>query len=203
MAEQPIFRTIREQVVHRLRDDIMGQVYPPGENLREYTLSKRYGVSRSPIRDALLQLTQEGLLVATPNCGVKVASKLNEEMQPLVVDIRRRIEGFALDRAMKQMTDEGHDLMKERLQALKVACEKADLPAIIKGDMGFHSGIIELSENEELFNLWKPIIAGMMLHYDRHRGDWMECYQEHKQILDAIIEGDRKTARAALKANIK
>ena len=109
----------------------------------------------------------------------------------------------AFKRLLKEMTDEGHALMKERVEALKVACENADLPAIVKGDMEFHSGIIELSENEELFNLWKPIIAGMMLHYDRHRGDWMVSYHEHKQILDAIIAGDRKTAKAALKANIK
>jgi len=203
MAEQPIFRTIREQVVHRLRDDIMAQVYPTGENLREYALSKRYGVSRSPIRDALLQLTQEGLLVATPNCGVRVASKLNEEVQPLVVDIRRRIEAFALERAMNGMTDEGIGLLRERLADFKRACEKKDLPAIVKGDMAFHRGIVELAGHEELLGLWQPVIAGMMLHYDRLRGDWMESYNEHKAIFDAIVANDKKAAKAALVANIK
>ena len=41
MPDQPIFRTIREQVVHRLRDDVMGQVFEPGVNLREFALAKR------------------------------------------------------------------------------------------------------------------------------------------------------------------
>lgn len=202
MAAQPIFRTIREQVVHKLRDDIIGQVYAPGENLREHALSKTYGVSRSPIRDALLQLAQEGLLVATPNCGVRVAHKLDEEMQPLVVDVRRRIENFALDRALKNLDEKGVALIDTRLKAHKDSCESEDLPSIVKSDMEFHQAIIELADVPELVSLWQPIIASMMLHYERHR-DWMESYKEHEAIADAIKAGDKREAKKALNANIK
>ncbi|MBK1880227.1 GntR family transcriptional regulator [Pelagicoccus mobilis] len=202
MAEQPIFRTIREQVVHKLRNDIIGQVYAPGENLREHALSKTYGVSRSPIRDALLQLAQEGLLVATPNCGVRVAHRLDEELQPLVVDVRLRIEGFALDRAMKKMDEKGVALIDARLEAHRKNCEAQDLPAIVKSDMEFHQAIIELADVPELSSLWQPIIASMMLHYERHR-DWMESYKEHEAIADAIKAGDKRAAKKALTANIK
>lgn len=202
MSEQPIFRTIREQVVHRLRDDIIGQVYEPGESLREYSLSKRYGVSRSPIRDALLQLAQEGLLVATPNCGMRVAFKLDEKLQPLVVDLRRRIEGFALDKAMKGLDKAGIDLLYERLEAHRQSCSGGELSAIVKSDMGFHRAIVELAAIPELLSLWQPIIASMMLHYERHT-NWMESYKEHKAIADAIKKGDKRAAKKALNANIK
>ncbi len=203
MAEQPIFRTIREQIVYRLRDDIMSQIFPAGENMREFQLSKRYGVSRSPIRDALLQLTQEGLLVATPNCGVRVASKLDQEIHPLVVEIRRKIESFALERMMEQLSEEGVQLIRECLESLEEACRNEDLPSIVKGDMGFHGAIVKLAGIDELLNMWQPIIASMMLHYDRLRGDWMESYREHKAIFDAIVIGDIQAAKESLAANIK
>lgn len=202
MSEKPIFRTIREQVVHLLRDDIFSQVYLPGESLREQTLSKRYGVSRSPIRDAFLQLSQEGLLVATPNCGVRVARKLDDELQPLVVDVRCKIECFALDRAIANLDDTAIKKMETRLAEHFESCKGDALPAIVKSDMNFHRSIVELSGIEELLSMWQPIIASMMLHYERHR-DWMESYKEHEAILEAIKNRDKVAAKKAIRANIK
>ena len=202
MPEPTIFRTIREQIVSRLRDDIIAKNFPPGESLREYALSKRYGVSRSPERDALLQLTQEGLLVATPHCGVRVASKIDDELQPLVVDLRSRIEGYALSMAMKQLNGEGKALLEERLAEMLEACKSEKLPAIIKADMNFHRAIVALADNEDIMSMWQPIVSSMMLHYERHSG-WMDSYAEHKAIVDAILAGDKRAAKKALTANIK
>ena len=202
MAVQPIFRTIREQVVHRLRDDVIGGVFKPGESLRETALSKRYGVSRSPIRDALLQLTQEGLLVATPNCGVKVGSRTDEEVQPLVVDIRRRVEKFAMDRLVKTIDEDGLALIRERLERNREACESGVLPAIVKSDMELHQAFVELSGSEKLLGLWKQVTSSMMLHYERHI-EWIESFAEHEAIYKAIEKRDRKAAKAALVRNIR
>ena len=69
MSSPPVFRTIREQIADRIRADVIAGRLAEGTNLREQALAKQYGVSRAPIRDALLQLTQEGLLIAKPNCG--------------------------------------------------------------------------------------------------------------------------------------
>lgn len=63
----------------------------------EFALAKRYGVSHSLIRDARLQLTQEGRLVTTPNCGVQVGYRMDGDIQPLVVDVRSRLEQYAFD----------------------------------------------------------------------------------------------------------
>ncbi len=202
MSDQPIFRTIREQVVQRLRDDVMGQVFEPGESLREFALAKRYAVSRSPIRDALLQLTQEGLLVATPNCGVKVASRMDDEVQPLVVDIRLRVEKFALERVMKNVSDSTLTLLRERLVRNHKACREGVLSSIIKSDMDFHEAIVEEGGSEKLIGLWKQVTSVMMLHYERH-GDWIESYREHVAIFEAIERGDRNAAKAALVTNIQ
>ena len=83
MREEPVYRTIREQIAERIRSDVLSRRFEEGVSLREAALAQRFGVSRAPVRDALLQLTQEGLLVAKPNCGVRVGPKPDEAIQPL------------------------------------------------------------------------------------------------------------------------
>ena len=78
-----------EQIASRIRTQVIANTIPEGTSLREQALAEEYGVSRAPIRDALLQLTAEGLLVAKPNCGVRVGPRIHQELQPLVVDLRR------------------------------------------------------------------------------------------------------------------
>ena len=72
MPTETVFRTMREQIVEYIRKDLLAGDLKAGDPLREKELAERFGVSRGPVRDALLQLTQEGLLVARPHRGVVV-----------------------------------------------------------------------------------------------------------------------------------
>jgi DNA-binding GntR family transcriptional regulator len=65
--------SIHEQIASRIRADVREGVFSPGDSLREEYLATRFGVSRSPIRQVLQQLTYEGLLHSRPNCGTVVA----------------------------------------------------------------------------------------------------------------------------------
>lgn len=96
MAATTLYRTMREQIAEHIRSDVLIGELEPGERLREQDLAARYGVSRGPIRDAFLQLTQEGILAAKPNCGVTVSHPPRAEVQPLIVELRRRVELFAV-----------------------------------------------------------------------------------------------------------
>lgn len=202
MSEAPVFRTIREQVADRIRADVLSGRLLEGTSLREQSLARQYGVSRAPIRDALLQLTQEGLLVAKPNCGVKIASPSGEEIQPLVVKLRRKIELFALRKVFSKFTDADIDRLDETVQRLKSACENEDLASVVQHDMALHRYILEATGNTDLLAMWLPIVSRMFLHYSRHR-NMMESYREHVAIVDAIRKKDRKAAIDALMANIQ
>ncbi len=188
--------------MHRLRDDVLHGIFKPGEDLREFALSKRYGVSRSPIRDALLQLTQEGLLVATPNCGVKVGSPIDEEVQPLVIEIRRKVELFAVERLINKLKDSDLYVLQRQLERNREACKAGALPGIIKTDMDFHQSIVELNGLTKLLGVWKQVTSSMMLHYERLH-NWMDNYAEHEAIFEAIKKVDKKAAKAALSKNIR
>jgi DNA-binding GntR family transcriptional regulator len=202
MNEAPVYRTIREQIADRIRADVLSGRLAEGTSLREQTLARQYGVSRAPVRDALLLLTQEGLLVAKPNCGVRVGSASSEEIQPLVVDLRRKIEVFALRKVFSKLTDADIDRLDETVQRLRIACENEDIAEVVHHDMALHRCILESTGNADLLAMWLPIVSRMFLHYSRHR-NIMESHREHAAVVDAIRRRDRKAAIEALTANIQ
>ena len=202
MSNVSVHRTIREQIASRIRDDILSGRLETGNSLREQALAAKYGVSRGPIRDALLQLTQEGLLEAKPNCGVRVGSAASEEIQPLIVDLRRQIEVFALGQVFATLSDEDVNHLDGLTDQLRDACEKGDLGEIVHYDIALHRYIIEATGDPHLLAMWLPIVSRMILHYTRHH-DMMESHQEHAAIVEAIRTKDEQAAIKALVKNIQ
>jgi GntR family transcriptional regulator, rspAB operon transcriptional repressor len=201
MAANALFRTMREQIADHIRTDVLTGELEAGERLREQDLAARYGVSRGPVRDALLQLTKEGLLVAKPNCGVTVSHPPSEELQPLIVELRRRIEGFAIGRAVASFGEDDIEHLAKHVEGLGAACRKEDLAGVVQHDMAFHRLLVE-SSGMDAVELWLPIVMRMWLHYGRHE-DLMESYREHAMILQAVRDRDLVAATAALERNIQ
>ncbi len=201
MDSPALYRTLTQQIVDQLRAEVLSGHLPIGTPLREKVLADRFGVSRGPIRDSLLQLTYEGLLVSKPNCGAMVGRTLCERLQPLVVTLRRQIETHALDMLFEDKIDVVPGL-EHTCEQLRMACEAEDMPAVVKHDMAFHRCIVESHGNDEMVAIWRPIVVRMMLHYMRHK-DLMDSYHEHVSIVDAIRQGHQKKAICALEKNIQ
>ena len=147
--EKPV-RSIREQIADHIRSDIFSGELNEGDQLRETPLAERFGVSRGPVRDVLLQLSQEGLLISKPNSGVRVGSAPHAGIQPLVVDLRQRIELFALEKAFETITDRDIDILHQLVDRLREACEAQNLAVMTKYDMAFHQRILEIAGNKDL-----------------------------------------------------
>ncbi len=202
MSDTAIYRTIPEQIVARVRYEILSGEFKPGQPLREQEISARFGVSRGPIREALRQLTQQGLLVLEPNKGVRVAQYLSESVRPLTVELRRTIETFVLDSIFEQITEADITAWARILADIKAACEQGNIATLVDKDLRFHQAIIQSHDDKDLFALWEPIALRMLMQYNRF-DDLMESYREHKRILDAIRSGDKAASLAALEANIQ
>lgn len=192
---------MREQIADHIRTGVLTGELTAGARLREQDLAARYGVSRGPVRDALLQLTKEGLLVAKPNCGVTVSQSPAKDIQPLIVELRQRIELFAVEKAVARFTDEDIAHLERHVQGLGDACRHGDLASVVQHDMAFHRLLVEAAGSDTV-ELWLPIVMRMWLHYGRHE-DLMESYQEHSAILAAVKDRDAGAARAALEQNIQ
>ncbi len=202
MASTQIHRTISQQLVELLRMDILSGKVRPGEPLREEKVAKQYSVSRGPVREALVRLCHEGLLVSEPNVGVKVASTPDSAMRSLIIQTRLSIEKFAIARMIDHADEEHLARLENALDNLRTACEKGSVEMLRRYDLEFHRAIIEASGDKELLALWQPFVSRMMLHYDRLR-DLMESYEEHLAIFKAVVCHDLDAAVAALELNLR
>ena len=193
---------LRDQIVDRLREEIVLGKFSEGEPLRETPLAKRFDVSRGPIRDAILQLVSEGLVEDRPNRGARVGRVWDESTRPAMVKVRQDIETLALRQMMAR--GEGVDLLplRENLRLFELACRDEDLSAVVRLDISFHRLILTLSGYPALGAVWLPLMGGMRLPYSRHQS-LMESYAEHEKIVTAIKAGKLREALTALKANIK
>lgn len=197
-----VYRTIREQIVEQLRKEVVSGVLTEGQSLREQALARRFGVSRGPIRDALLQLTQEGLLLAQPHCGVKVGRAPSEAIRALVISTRRQVERHALDRVFDELTENDLAAWDAILQQFHRACLSGNQAGLIQHDMAFHRAIIERTGDADLLAIWLALVLRMRLRYTRH-DNLLESYSEHAEILEHIRQGNKQAALDALEYNIQ
>lgn len=205
MATRGLIRGLREQIANQLRDDILAGRFEAGDRLSEISLAERFGVSRGPIREALVQLTHEGLLVGRPNCGVSVAPAAPDSIKELIVPIRRTIETFALRQFFDDINENDFQIWEDILQKLKQAVQKKDVSASAEADIAFHRSLLVRANLPDLLAIWQTIVSRIRVHFhDSHlrEKDPMSIYFEHKAIVDTFRTGNRNASVKILEENI-
>ncbi len=196
------YKSVRDQVTDRLREEVLLGRFKTGESIREIPLAKRYQVSRGPIRDALLQLTQEGLLECIPNRGMRVGKMWDDKLIPMMVKMRLEIEMFAIAEIIANPAEYFFEQLRQNLRLFKLACDDNEMSSVVKLDLQFHRLFLRECGHTGLESIWLPLLGGMRLPYSRHE-ILTESYEEHKQIAEAIEKRDLDAAKAALKKNIE
>jgi DNA-binding GntR family transcriptional regulator len=202
---QDLVLGLRQQIADRVRLDVLSGRLAEGESLREKDLVARFGVSRTPIREALLQLTHEGLLEGHPNRGVKVARTAPDSIREFVVPIRRTVETYALRTFFSEIDEADFRRWDEILARLREACQRRDFAGTAEYDIAFHRSIIERAGEPALLAIWSTIVAQVRRHFRTvHESyqDPLEIHAEHAAIVETIRSGDEQAATAALAANI-
>jgi DNA-binding GntR family transcriptional regulator len=194
--------SVKDQIAEQLRSDIISGDLAPNTKLNEKELAERFGLSRGPIRDVILQLTKEGLLISKNNVGASVNSVLDTSMQKLMINLRRNIEVYAIEQLHGSLTDKDFNELDKILDELQSAFEREDYTEVTKVDISFHRFIIYKAGGDELVNIWYPFVMRMRLNYKRiTSGD--ACVNEHRVIVEALRGGDVTKATKAVKSNIR
>lgn len=196
-----IIRTAREQIADTLRNEILCQLHGADAPLREEELAARFGTSRGPVRDVLLQLTQEGALAYRPNAGVRVCPPPDKTTRTLLMSLRKQIELHALPSFIKNHTEDDAAALRDILDAMEQACRRGNMPDIVGTDMALHRYIVREGAGAEVEKVWQHIAVRILMAYSR-LGSHMGIHREHKHLVDAICQRQLKASRAALEANL-
>ncbi len=171
--------------------DIFSLRLKPGERLRECSLAENYGTSRTPVREALRQLSSDGLIHLTRNKGAIVAKfGIRELVEQL--EVLAELEGACGRLAAKSCTDQDLDAIVAAQKCCRKCAERGDAQGYCEADAAFHASIYTASRNSCLVKLTvgasKRLSAYRQLQFD-HRDQTAALLSEHDQILQVIREG--------------
>jgi DNA-binding GntR family transcriptional regulator len=197
---QPARRTNATVIYESLYRSIARMELRPGEPLLEKELTQRFGVSRTPVREALLLLEGNGLVDLLPQAGTFVARIPIAAIHEAII-IRKALEELAVARAAQVADRGGVARLDVTLARQRLAAELVDTSGFHEADEAFHETIALLAG---LTTLW-PMVRKMKVHLDRLRvlslpleGRMDETIAEHQRIRDAIASNDVDAAKAVL-----
>src|SRR5688572_29172090 len=193
-----------QQVVEILRSAIITGGYEPGERLIEATLSTELGTSRGPVREALRQLENEGLVMSFPYRGAVVLGVSDEEVHDVLIPIRLTLERHSFGRALEKLTDDDFAELGKQIWLLEEAGKANDLIKLVEADLRFHEIVISASGQPHTVQIWRtiePRIRAYFYRYERFRS-FQETVEEHRVLLAALQTRDPAVVLAQLELHI-
>lgn len=192
-----------ELSVRRLRRDILSGILPPGERLIEEQLTQRFGISRAPLREALRELAQQGLVEHSPRRGVRVAELSAADVDELF-GLRDLLEHYAMQQALPLPDSRSMAGLTGAWDAMAVAVRAGDAFAENEAHRRFHVEVVALAGQRQLLMAFEPVILKLQLYMAanlrREAERWApsEGVERHRKLLEAIASGDLPTVLAAL-----
>jgi len=206
----PVFRdrrSIRQQVAHALRAALVAGQMRPGVLYSAPALAAEFGVSATPVREAMLDLAKEGLVEAVRNKGFRVTQLSDRDLDEITA-IRALIEVPTVSEIARAVNEE----TKPRLEALRAvargiekSASRGELIEYVELDRQFHLGLLLLSGNEHLVQVVGELRARSRLYGLQQladRGTLGASAREHEQILDLVLAGDAKAAGTLMRRHI-
>jgi DNA-binding GntR family transcriptional regulator len=205
----PVARdSLRAQVADSVRAALVAGTMPPGEVYSAPQLAERFRVSVTPVREALLELVHDGLLVAVRNRGFRVAEQSAAELDA-TSEVRLLLEPAGAERAARQpgrRRAEAEQPLREAARQVVEAAAAGDVVAHVRADRSFHAALLDLAGN--------PVLTETVLRLrDRSRiygsaggvpkTTLEQAAAEHYVIIGLVAAGDAEAARAAMADHVR
>ena len=196
---------LRDVVFQTLRGAILKGELKPGERLMELQLAAKLGVSRTPIREAIRMLEQEGLAVTIPRRGAEVAKMTEKDMQD-VLQVREALDELAASIACECMTDEELEALKQAMVAFEKATATKDIKQIADTDMVFHDIIYQATRNPKLVNILNNLREQMYryrVEYLKDEKNYPVLQQEHREMVQGFIEKNMNLVTDSMRRHVE
>lgn len=194
---------VREKAYLLLRNWIVKGILAPNQKLRDKELAEQLGVSRTPIREALLKLEDEGLVQTKPNSSTFVAP-LDFHNAWNLYSIVWTLESLAIKQAFASLNEEHLVSMVQANERLLDALKNKEPFLAIQADNDFHSVYLQVSNNKDLYQMLSVVkqkISRLKIYYFKEVKDTFLSYQEHETIIEALKNKDLTLTLEAIESN--
>lgn len=193
--EVPLTR--REAVVQRLRQEIASGQLPPGTVLKDAEIAARLGVSITPVREAITQLTAQGLVDVAPNRTRKV-SGLTQKSALELVDVMELLACAGFAGGVDNLTAEHMAKLRKRHGEFTGALERGDVTAASAAGADFSTIVVMANGNRELQSLLDQVVVrtGRMMAMEPGSSLWRPWVVGYRGVLELLERGDRAGAVA-------
>lgn len=194
--------TLRERIADGIRNAIVNGTIPSGSRVAEPDLAERFGISRTPVREALRQLESEGFITVVPRKGAIVASMSEKDISDFY-DLKMVLEGFAARQATHALSDADIDRMDAVNEAMLAAAAQQEWRKAIELHNEFHEIFVVASGNERL----AAIDRNLVLQFQRFRlilamhGSIEGSARQHREIIAAFRSRDAELAESLVRKN--
>ncbi len=204
----PPKRTLAEDVTEQLRDAIFRGHFAPGQHLAEEQLARTLGVSRGPVREALMRLEREGLIASQANRRSIVAQLSRRDLEE-VYTIRLALERLAVQYAAHNAQAGDFEALEANTQTLEMAVRRGlseqEAAAL---DIGFHDLLYRAARHAHVLAAWANIrsqVYVFLLARNRANADFRErsIAAGHLRLLEALRSRDTKTAVAEIEGHLR
>ncbi len=194
---------VRDGVYEHLRRAVLDGEIAPGGRIGEVELGERLGVSRTPIREAIMRLTQDGLLVAEANKGVRVRTVTAQEARDTYT-VREELDGLAAALAAAAHSPADAGTLRAALDAVN-ASQSQDYRQQTRLDLQFHRAITVAAHNATLSDLARDLEQRVALikHQTRTYNAHPDTAAQHAAILRAVLDRDAGAAREAARVHVR
>lgn len=194
-------RSLHKRVAQLLREAIVFGNLKPGDHINESQVASQLGVSRGPLREAIRDLEQEGLVVSTPHKATVVQGISEAEVQNVLIPVRLVLEGFACSEVQPVLNSADF----EHLEGLVERMRSSALVDIVEADLAFHEYLVVRSEQVHTHQVWRMILPRARAYFFRngYLEDPSKFAEEHAELLRAIRTGTKDEMLASLRAHIE
>lgn len=199
------FLPLRDVVFNTLREAILKGDLKPGERLMELQLAAQLGVSRTPIREAIRMLEQEGLAVTVPRKGAEVAKMTLKGMED-VLEIREALDILACQLACVRITEEQLVLLAEKKRSFEDSLKTGNVKAIAEADVNFHDVIYDATGNPKLVNMLNNLreqIYRYRVEYLKKEENYPILIKEHNDIYQSLVKRNQDEATESIRVHVK
>ena len=195
-------RTLRESIADSLRRSIIQGKLKPGIRISEPSLAVQFGISRTPVREALRQLDSEGFLQLTPRRGARVAPLSEKDIREFY-DIKAVLEGYAARLATPRIAPKDLEKMTHCNEQMEKCHLEGDYKKVFRLHNEFHEVFLKATGNEQLSQL----IRGLVTKFQRFRillalaGKSADSITQHREIIAAFRDKNSELAARLVAQN--